>query len=52
MKILVWSGLVLLYLVLGSILRTAMGMSAAYGLVTIVIGYGLWRLGRYLTRNL
>lgn len=51
MKILIWTGLVILYLMLCSILRSALGMGAAYGVITVAIGYGLWVLGRSLTRN-
>lgn len=47
-----WIGMVLLYLIINSILRAAMGMSGLYGIVTALVGYGLWVLGRKLSRNI
>lgn len=51
MKVLIWAGLVLLYLFVCGFLSNAIGVSALYSVITVAIGYGFYRVGRAITRN-
>lgn len=50
--VLMWVFLVIIYMIIFSILSSAIGAGALLGVLTAGVGYGLWRLGRAWSRSI